>query len=235
MGAKTAIVALLFAMMAAACGSPTVDRSSASSYEEPAHPGQIPAGSRIVIAVLGDSLTAGLGLLTEEAFPNRLQDMFWDEGYQEVEIVNAGVSGDTTAGGLRRVEGLLAPNVRILVVALGGNDALRGLSVAQTRQNLTAIVDHALASGVDVLLTGMEGPTNLGEDYRSSFRGVFTQLAADHRGRVTFVPFLLEGVAGHADLNQADGIHPNARGAELIAQQLYPLLRDMVDQLPVAP
>lgn len=230
---------VLLSMLAATlagCGVFEANRTSTSNNgSEYVEPGRLPASRQTVIAVLGDSLAAGLGLLTEEAFPSRLQDMFRGEGYDEVEILNAGVSGDTTAGGLRRVESLLAPNVRILVVALGGNDALRGLSVSQTRQNLKGIIDSALASGVEVMLTGMEGPTNLGEDYRTNFRDAFTGLAMEYRGRISFVPFLLEGVAGNPTLNQADGIHPNAQGANLIAEHLYPRLRDMIDQLPVRP
>jgi acyl-CoA thioesterase-1 len=200
--------------------------------QEIAEPGQMVQGDRTVIVILGDSLTAGLGLTQEQSFPSRLQELFAGEGYAEVEILNAGVSGDTTAGGLRRVEQLLAPNVKILVVALGGNDALRGLSVAQTRENLTSIIDQALGQGVQVLLAGMEGPTNLGEDYRESFRNVFVQIAREYQGAVSLVPFLLEGVAGNPSLNQADGIHPTDEGARRIAQHLYPRLRDMVDQLP---
>lgn len=195
-------------------------------------PGQTAESEKTVIVVLGDSLTAGLGLTSGEAYPSLLQEMFAGEGYREVEIVNAGVSGDTTAGGLRRVETLLTPNVRIMVVALGANDALRGLSVTQSRENLEAIITQIRAADVHVMLIGMEGPTNLGEDYRSAFREMFGQVALSFGREVTFVPFLLEGVAGNAALNQADGIHPNAQGMRVVAEQLYPRLRDMVDQLP---
>lgn len=188
---------------------------------------------KTVILFLGDSLTAGLGLTLAQAYPNRVLDLFAGEGYDEVDVQNAGVSGDTTAGGLRRAESLLAPNVKIVVVALGGNDALRGLSVAQTRANLEAIIDLLLQHGRAVLLAGMEAPTNLGGDYQQGFHDAFVGLLQTFRGRITFMPFLLEGVAGDPSLNQADGIHPNDAGARIIAQHMYPLLRDMVDQLPV--
>jgi acyl-CoA thioesterase-1 len=225
---------LLVTGLAGACSPPPAAPPAESV--EITEPGQVPSSNRRVIVVLGDSLTAGLGLLTEEAFPARLQELFWNEGYTEVEVVDAGVSGDTTAGGARRVAGVIQPNnVRILVVALGGNDALRGLSVAQTRQNLQSIIDTALEAGVDVLLTGMEAPTNLGDDYRTSFRNVFSGLNAQYQGRVSFVPFLLEGVAGDPSLNQADGIHPNQQGAQKIAELLYQPLQNMVDQLPTLP
>lgn len=190
-----------------------------------------PSGSHVVLAFLGDSLTAGLGLVSQDAFPSLIQERFQAEGYSEVETLNAGVSGDTTAGGLRRVEQVLQPDVKVLIVGLGGNDALRGLTVAQTHDNLAAIIQAAQAKGVAVMLAGMEAPTNLGEDYRASFRAVYSTLARENRGSLVFVPFLLEGVAGHPNLNQPDGIHPTAEGARIIADTLYPKLRDLVDQL----
>ena len=212
-----------------ACGSsqnaqaPQVEQAPA-----PEDPGG--GGRKLRIAILGDSLTAGLGLLSQESYPSILQEMFEAEGYAEVDINNAGLSGDTTAGGLRRVEQVLSGNVEILVVALGGNDALRGLTVAQTYENLNGIVEAAQNASSDVLLVGMQAPTNLGEDYQLSFRALYGKLARDHGRYVKFIPFLLEGVAGQPELNQQDGIHPNAQGARKIAELLYPKLRDMVDQ-----
>lgn len=219
-----------------ACGTPAgVSQPAPAAQGQLPEPGKVPEPQRTVITILGDSLTAGLGLTMAEAYPARIQEMFAAEGYSEVEISNAGVSGDTTAGGLRRIEALLTPNVRIVVVALGGNDALRGLSVTQTRDNVSAIVSGLLDRGVRVMVAGMESPTNLGEDYQRGFHDAFAQVNATYRGRITYVPFLLEGVAGNPALNQADGIHPNAQGARIVAEHLYPLLRSMVDQLPVAP
>lgn len=189
-----------------------------------------PAGTGTIgISFLGDSLTAGLGLLTEQAYPQVIEQMFAAEGYSEVVVLNGGSSGDTTAGGLRRVDQLLQNDTRILVVALGGNDALRGLTANQTHDNLAAIIDKALEARVAVLVAGMYAPTNLGEDYQLSFRNAFTRLSNEYRGSIAFVPFLLEGVAGDPSLNQADGIHPNAQGARIIAEQLYPPLRRLVD------
>ncbi|HET9370086.1 MAG TPA: arylesterase, partial [Vicinamibacterales bacterium] len=181
-------------------------------------------------AFLGDSLTAGYGLLTNQAYPALIQDMFEAEGYTEVETRNAGLSGDTTAGGLRRVDNILTPNVHILVVALGGNDVLRGLSVTQTHDNIAAIIDKALATNVGVLVAGMQAPTNYGQDYAPAFRAAFDRIGREYAGRITFVPFLLEGVAGVPTLNQEDGIHPNVEGQRKIAEMLYPLLRSMVDR-----
>ena len=193
---------------------------------------QLQASQTVEIVFLGDSLTSGLGLTADQAFPKRVEEMFHAEGYDEVEILNAGVTGDTTAGALRRVEQVLSPASRILVVALGGNDALRALTTAQTQENLAAIIDGGLARGMAVMLAGMEAPPNLGEDYQRNFRASFAELARTYRGRISYVPFLLEGVAGTPALNQPDGIHPNEAGAKKVAEHLYPPLRDMVDQLP---
>ena len=191
-----------------------------------------PAGGRPRIVVLGDSLTAGLGLPAAEAYPARLQERI-DGGGWELEIVAAAVSGDTTAGGLRRLAWALEGDVRLLVVALGGNDALRGLPIEQMRDNLAAIVDEAAGRGIRVLLAGMEAPPNFGPAYTSSFRNVFRELAGS-RG-VTLLPFLLEGVAGVPALNQPDGIHPNAEGAERVAAHVWSALEPLLDGLGSAP
>jgi acyl-CoA thioesterase-1 len=182
------------------------------------------------ISFLGDSLTAGLGLLTDQSYPSDIGRLFTESGYNEVEIVNAGVSGDTTAGGLRRLDDATA-GVRILVVALGGNDALRGLSPAQTRENLDKIIKGAQAKSVQVVLVGMLAPPNLGPDYRDAFSKAFTDLAREYKKTMMYVPFLLEGVAGNPALNQDDGIHPTAEGAKVIADHLYPILRNLVDAM----
>jgi acyl-CoA thioesterase-1 len=187
--------------------------------------------SRITIAYLGDSVTAGLGLLTNQTFPAKIEEMFKAEGYTNVDTINAGLSGDTSAGGLRRVERLLEPSVKIVVVALGANDALRGLTVAQTEENLRQIIDIAQGRGVQVMLCGMEAPTNLGEDYRTAFRELYFDLLRSYQRQIVYVPFLLEGVAGKPELNQADGIHPNEEGSTIIAELLFPLLRGMVDRV----
>jgi acyl-CoA thioesterase-1 len=178
------------------------------------------------IVVLGDSLTAGLGLSPEEAFPSRLQERLDAEGLA-FDIVNAGVSGDTTAGGLRRLAWALDEKVRVVIVALGGNDGLRGLPIDQMKGNLEAIIEQAASHGAKVLLAGMEAPPNFGAYYTRAFRGVFREIA-DERDEIVFVPFLLEGVAGQPHLNQADGIHPNAAGAAKIADHVWPALRSML-------
>ncbi|MCC7007644.1 MAG: arylesterase [Acidobacteria bacterium] len=226
-----AVLALGATALAASCGGSSPSPPDALTTQGPVAQGSVPSDKTIVIAFLGDSLTAGFGLPAQEAYPARIQEMFAAEGYGEVEVLNGGISGDTTAGGLRRAEQLLTPATHVLVVALGGNDALRGLTVAQTHDNLAAIIDRAQASGVAVLLAGMLAPTNLGEDYQAGFRGVFSRLRREYPS-IAFVPFLLEGVIGHAELVQADGVHPTAEGARVIAALLYPRLRDIIDQLP---
>ena len=182
-----------------------------------------PSAPRVV--VLGDSLTAGLGLPAELSFPSRLQAMLDDAGYPH-EIVNAGWSGDTSAGGLRRLEWSLDGDVRVLVLALGANDGLRGLSVSEMKGNLAQIIRAVQARGAAVLLTGMEAPTNLGSIYTTEFRNAFSELAEEYD--TAFVPFLLAGVAGVAELNQPDEIHPNSEGAGMIADLLWPALEPLL-------
>lgn len=189
--------------------------------------GATPAGADFQIVAFGDSLTAGLGLPVEQAYPARLQERIEIAGYR-ARVVNAGVSGETTAGGLRRIGWSLTGDVEILILALGGNDGLRGLPVEQMRDNLAGMIAAALESGARVLLAGMEAPPNFGADYADRFRAAFEQLAAEYD--VVFVPFLLDGVAGVAGLNQADGIHPNAAGADRVAAHVWSALEPILQE-----
>jgi acyl-CoA thioesterase I len=178
-----------------------------------------------VVVVLGDSLSAGLGVAADEAFPARLQARLRADGY-DYRVVNAGVSGDTTAGGLRRVDWVLRAKPDVVVVALGANDGLRGLSPREMRANLEAIVGRLQAAGARVLLAGMRLPPNYGADYTKEFEAVFPEVA--RRARVPLMPFLLDGVAADPRLNQPDGIHPTAAGQQLIADRLWPHLRPLL-------
>ena len=180
------------------------------------------------IVVLGDSLTAGLGLLDTQSFPSLLQRKIDTDGF-EFEVVNGGVSGDTSAGGLRRLEWVLQEDVRVLIVALGANDGLRGLSAAEMKRNLEQIIETARARQVLVILAGMEAPPNYGAQYATSFRQVYRDLALQYR--VPFIPFLLDKVAGQPALNQTDGIHPNQAGAAVVADTVWSVLKPMLDQL----
>jgi acyl-CoA thioesterase-1 len=185
------------------------------------------AGARAeeTIAVLGDSISAGFGVTPEEAYPARLQERLRREGY-DYRVVNAGVSGDTTAGGLRRVDWVLRARPSIAIVALGGNDGLRGLSVVAMRANLEQIVERLQAAGAQVLLTGMRVPPNYGDAYAREFAAAFPAVAA--KTGAALMPFLLDGVAADGQLNQADGIHPNARGQAIIAERLWPYLKPLL-------
>jgi acyl-CoA thioesterase-1 len=225
-----AVLALLLATLAtaASCRSRSETSSPPSSAAVDRLPaalaGEPPARPRVV--VLGDSLAAGYGLPAEEAFPALLQRKVDELGY-DYEVVNMGVSGDTSAGGLSRADWALEGDVSVLVVALGGNDALRGLSPADMARNLGAIVDKARARSVAVLLCGMEAPSNFGASYTAEFRAAFGRLAREKR--VALVPFLLDGVGGVAALNQADGIHPNAEGARRVADNVWAGLQPLLD------
>ena len=181
------------------------------------------------IAVIGDSLTAGLGVAAGESYPALLEARLRREGYR-YRVVNAGVSGDTTAGGLRRIDWVLKNKPEIVIVALGANDALRGLSVAATRSNLAGIVARVRASGARVLLAGMRAPPNYGEPFVRDFDGVFPAVARE--SGVAFMPFLLDGVAAVPRLNQADGIHPNAAGQQAIADRMWPYLKPLLVRPP---
>ncbi len=182
--------------------------------------------SRPRIVILGDSLTAGLGLPADQAYPTLLQARLKDEGFN-YEVVNAGVSGDTSAGGLSRLDWALEGDVRILVVALGGNDGLRGLPPDALRQNLATIVERAQARHITVILAGMEAPPNYGRDYIVNFHQVYPALAQQYH--VALVPFLLQGVAGSGTLNQADGIHPTAAGARIVADNVWRVLKPVAE------
>jgi acyl-CoA thioesterase-1 len=178
-----------------------------------------------VVVVLGDSLTAGLGVAADEAFPARLQARLRAEGY-DYRVVNAGVSGDTTAGGLRRVDWVLRAKPDVVVVALGANDGLRGLSPQAMQANLEAIVGRLQTAGARVLLAGMRLPPNYGAAYTKEFQAVFPEVA--RRAKVPLMPFLLDGVAADPRLNQPDGIHPTVAGQQLIADRLWPYLRPLL-------
>lgn len=183
------------------------------------------ADARPEVVFLGDSLTAGLGLDAPQSFPSLIQQRL-DERGMGFKVVNAGVSGDTSAGGLRRLEWALQGNPRVLVVALGGNDGLRGLPPEDLEKNLGAIIDRGTREGLAVILAGMEAPPNNGPEYTARFRRVYRNLAESHD--VVLIPFLLEGVAGEPALNQADGIHPNPEGARLVAETVWSALEPVL-------
>jgi len=205
---------------------PAVDEALPSPTEGPAPD---PSEGRIV--VLGDSLTAGLGLPTvADSFPSVLQERLKTKGLK-YHVVNAGVSGDTSAGGLTRLRSALDGNVRVLIVALGGNDALRGLPPEELKRNLSTIIERAQARAITVILAGMEAPPNFGQQYTAEFRAVYPVLAKQYRLRL--IPFLLQGVAGDPTLNQQDGIHPTVAGARIVADNVWAVLEPVLDRQTV--
>jgi acyl-CoA thioesterase-1 len=227
------LAALALALAIAACGSRADDRdepkSAPRSGADAASSGTAPVAAAAIrprIVVLGDSLTAGLGLAARDAYPALLQKRVDSSGL-DFEVINAGVSGDTSAGGLERLDWALQGDVRILVVALGGNDALRALPPEELKRNLAQIIERAQARGIAVLLAGMEAPPNFGRDYIASFHNVYPALAKQYH--VAFVPFLLQGVAGNDSLNQRDGIHPTPAGARILADTVWAALKPLAE------
>ena len=186
------------------------------------------AGAESVrIAVLGDSIAAGYGLAPELALPVRLQAALKARG-RDVVILNHGVSGDTAAGGLARVDWMMADKPEIVWVALGGNDALRGSDPGQAERNLDAIIGKLKAANVTVWLAGMLAPRNFGPEYAQAFDGMYKRLADKHG--VALYPFLLDGVAADQQLNHADGIHPSARGVDVLVEKMLPFVLENLDQ-----
>jgi acyl-CoA thioesterase-1 len=185
---------------------------------------------RKTIVVLGDSLAAGYGLDPAEAFPAQLQKSIDAAGWN-FSVINAGVSGDTTAGGLRRIDWLLKRKVDVLVIELGGNDGLRGIPVGLTRTNLQGIIDHTKKKypAARTVIAGMQMPPNMGDEYNAAFQKIFPELAkANH---ASLVPFLLEGVGGKPELNQPDRIHPTAEGHRLLAENIWKVLKPVLEEM----
>ena len=180
------------------------------------------------IIAFGDSLTVGLGLTEKESYPYLLQEKLKSAGY-DYQVVNAGVSGDTSAGGLERIDWALnQPNVEILILELGANDMLRGKPVPPMKENLRQIIKRAKAKNVKVLFCGMLAPPSVGADYQREYIAAFRDLAKEES--VAFLPFFLEGVGGVRSLNQADGIHPNAEGARKITETVYKALTPLLEK-----
>jgi acyl-CoA thioesterase I len=180
-----------------------------------------PSSPAFTLVVFGDSITAGYGLKRSEAFPARLEARLKAQGYQ-VRVVNAGLSGDTSAGGLARFDFAVPRAANGVLIAIGANDMLRGLPPAAAQSNIDAMIARALGRRTKVALTGMRAPSNWGTTYRRQFDGLYQTLAQKHR--VPLDPFLLEGIALNPRLNQADGIHPTAMGADMIAARLLPFV-----------
>ena len=228
---------MLFALLAllVACGggeeAPGVPEAASQGVEATPAP-EAEASSLLTLVFLGDSLTAGYGLTEEEAFPALLGEKL-DEAGLSMRVVNAGESGATSAGGLARLDWLLRQEPALIVVGLGGNDGLRGLDLPAMEANLRAIVERSREGGARVLLLGMMIPPNMGPEYSEGFQEVYPRVAEELE--VPFVPFLLEGVAGDPAFNLPDGIHPNAEGQRLLAENVWPYLEPLVRELSESP
>jgi acyl-CoA thioesterase-1 len=179
------------------------------------------------ILFYGDSITAGYGIGTELAFPKLIEDKLKNDGYR-VEVINGGLSGETTAGGLTRIDWMLNRNYDIFILELGGNDGLRGLPLAETRRNLNRIIERVKAKNpkTKIVVAGMMVPPNMGPEYSAEFRGIFKEIAAENQA--ILIPFLLEDVGGVEKLNQPDGIHPNVKGHQVIADNIYPVIKKLL-------
>jgi len=230
---------MTLAVALAACGNggtqeQTSDRNRQQPAPEPVRqpsvkdPGQNPAlesDTRPVIAVFGDSLSAGFGVEPGKSYPDDVQRLLDADGYH-YRVTNLGVSGDTTTDGLERLPAVLAIHPAIVILEFGGNDGLRGLPVASAEKNLAAIVEALQKSHVRILLAGMTLPRNYGPEYIQSFEHMYADLAQVYK--LVRIPFLLEGVGGHPDLMQPDGIHPTAEGALIVAHNVMKYLQPML-------
>ena len=206
------------------------DSTRSSGPGDPDRPLVVPeaAVSRPKIIALGDSLTAGFGLAETESYPYLLQQRLNEDGYN-YEVINAGVSGDTSLGGFERAEWVLEQeSVEVLILELGANDLLRGMPVPQMKKNLAGIIELAQGRGIKVILCGMMAPPSMGMEYSNDYRNAFADLADEYD--TAFVPFLLDNVALKRELNQADGIHPNAEGTRIMTENIYAELKPLLEQ-----
>ena len=194
---------------------------------QPGRPKTQVSAERPRIVAFGNSLTAGFGVAPDESYPAQLQRKLDTAGYP-YRVVNAGVSGETTAGGIRRVSWVLNSKPSIVILELGGNDGLRGLSLHETKANLDRIIQQLQQASVIVVLAGMKLPPNYGKEYTDGFETLYHALAKQYR--LTLIPFFLDGVAGSSSLNQADGIHPTGEGYRLIVEKVFPVLEPLLER-----
>jgi acyl-CoA thioesterase-1 len=213
------------------CGFALILFSALTGFGQPAviEPGKSPAENKTIV-VLGDSIAAGYGVEPSEAYPSLLQDKINDAGWK-CTVVNAGVSGDTSADGLNRINWLLKRKIDVLILELGGNDGLRGVPTSATETNLQTIIDRVKQKypAAQIVIAGMQMPPNLGEEYRLAFKNIFPSLAA--KNHAALVPFLLEGVGGQSELNQPDHIHPTAAGHRVVAENVWKVLKPALARL----
>lgn len=220
-------ILLMFLMFS--CGENTEKKSEKNSTEEAQTETETQESEKDVILFFGNSLTAGMGLEPSEAFPALIQNRLDSLDY-DYEVINAGLSGETTASGKNRINWVLNQDVDVFVLELGANDGLRGIPLEETRKNLQDIINTVKEKNPEtkIVLAGMQIPPNMGEEYTTEFRNIFPELAEENN--VELIPFLLEGVAGDPKLNQQDGIHPTAEGYEIVADNVWSVLEDVVEK-----
>lgn len=222
---------IFFAGCGGGAAATTAEKSSDKKMERGASslPPPPATSDKPKIIAFGDSLTAGFGLTEKESYPYLLQQRLKADGY-DYEVINAGVSGETSLGGLERVDWVLEQeNARVLILELGANDLLRGLPVAKMKENLSKIIEKAQAKNIRVVLCGMLAPPTMGAKYQREYVSVFPDLASEHKV-AAFMPFILEGVALNPKLNQADNIHPNADGEKIMTENVYNALKPLLEK-----
>lgn len=220
------LLAIILLVAGASCSSESPSRNTSQTESQPAASEDV----RPVVLFLGTSLTAGMGVGLELAYPALIQEKIDSVG-SSFRVVNAGENGGTSAGGVRRIDWLLRQPVAVLVLELGANDALWGQDIAALRANLQAIIQRTLEVHADaqIIIAGMEAPPNLGRDYTSEFRSVFVDLARENDAFL--IPFILERVAGIPELNQSDGIHPTAAGQRIMAETVWQVLEPVLQSI----
>jgi len=221
--------AILSIFLMFSCGENAEKKSEETPAEETETKTEAEVSEKNVILFFGNSLTAGMGLEPSEAFPALIQDRLDSLGY-EYEVVNAGLSGETTASGKNRINWVLNQDVDVFVLELGANDGLRGIPIEETKRNLQDIIDTVKEEnpGTKIVLAGMQIPPNMGEEYTTEFRNIFPELS--EKNDVPLIPFLLEGVAGDPELNQQDGIHPTADGYKIVTDNVWSVLEKVVEK-----
>lgn len=227
MNGKYLLGGVLVMALLSGCGNNAEKTNDTTKQKREQLPQEAGKEKAKTIVFFGNSLTAGYGVDPSEAFPALVQDKI-DSLELPYKVVNAGLSGETTAGGKSRIDWILRQPVDIFVLELGGNDGLRGIPIAETSKNLQAIIDRVREKypHVKIILAGMQVPPNMGKNYASAFRVVFQQLAANNQ--IDLIPFLLENVGGISSLNQADGIHPNPEGHKIVAENVWRVLHGLL-------
>lgn len=224
MNVRLVVLCVVLLCWLAACGGETATPTPTSAPAATVAPTLAPAG---VIVAMGDSLTEGLGVNMEDAYPAQLERKLQADGYHYT-VINAGVSGETTSGALARVNWVLTLKPKLVILATGGNDSLRALDPALTKANIRNLVQTFQSAGVPVVLAGMQTVQNLGEEYTNTFRAIYPAVAEEYH--LILIPFFLEGVAGDPKLNQQDFIHPTAAGYKIVVETIYPYIVQGIEQ-----